>query len=190
MNLSSHHSRNFFGHASTSYILVWTFFLLVAATSFASGKDKTSDNTNFWNSANIIEKPSGILQNTMEAEARAKESIAVEPFFPLMFSWGHVTKYSNILYDQDIKIKGPIEMDVTYPGNDEYNTYTIIGIQIYDNNDANQSDYHMAEDQMKNLDFKIFPIKGGVGYNFTVIHFQLLTNHELHYKLVIHGLDL
>lgn len=34
---------------------------------------------------------------------------------PKIFAWGHVTKYSTILYDEDIVLKGPAVLDVKYP---------------------------------------------------------------------------
>lgn len=40
------------------------------------------------------------------------------------------------------------------------------------------------------MGLEVYPVLGGIGHNSTVIRFLLPTEHELHYKLVIHGVDI
>ncbi|XP_073844842.1 uncharacterized protein [Musca autumnalis] len=158
----------------------------------------TTDASLFWLNTDVVTDK----KEEEEADEKKKAAIAAatteqQPTYSSSdeFRWGHVTKYSSILYDEDVVVKGPIIFDVKYPEIENSNSHTIIGIHAYNNNAADDDDDDGVgdlnnENKTGNQDLKVYPVMGGIGFNFTVVRFLLASEHELHYKLTIRGVDI
>lgn len=142
--------KKLFGNVLTTLLLYSSMLAVIVllmsaaaastpATSIAPGYEKTNAIPSSPKSVSF-KKPQGFAANAsislatsqhgagLRAPAARADSLPASRTSSTssIFIWGHVTKYSSILYDEDIVVKGPIALDVKYPNDVSININSFI----------------------------------------------------------------
>lgn len=97
-------NKNLAKMKATQLLILFFEVLSALATSVADGSIKTIATNNITSTANATKV---ILPSSPKSPAR-------ETF---VYAWGHNTKYSSVLFDENIIVKGSTLLDVKYPKN-------------------------------------------------------------------------
>ncbi|XP_023294605.2 uncharacterized protein LOC111677673 [Lucilia cuprina] len=158
--------------------LLWLYLFATAlATSFTTTSTTVA--------ANEITTTTNTNKSAALGSTTAATSTPQFPSLSGLFAWGHNTKYSTILFDENIIVKGSTFLDIKYPPNDDlYDDYTIIGIYAFV---SDKLDTKIARILAEKL-LSVYLIEGGIGHNFTKVRFASKALDDVECNLKIFGI--